>query len=420
MRITRVQIENFQSHKKTDIWFDKGFNILVGSSNSGKSGVLRSIKWCLTNTPSGNSFIKKGESAAKVRVTLDNGYAIERERGRSAGNNYYRLLNDEGDLIEEYTGFGSKVPQEIEAIVGTIEEIDYTFADQMESPYLIADTPRVRAEKIGSLEDFATLDLAISDIKADERDVKKEEREGQKRIGELEKEMNELKKEVSRVEPLYEYVKSVRSSVLQKEKDARELRLITERMSEINESLPSLIDSQRFALEVTTLYDEIDIEGRVEKYKRLKQSLDELRETKEKLKELSSHSYDYVDKASESVKRVEEEVNAFRDAKRLLESLQSNEERMSRIEPISDAINEIDLAPIEERILKVRELAVLRDGLYENEQKRLQLKGQFSIIEQDISQLLNEFVDEIQRTEVCPTCAQDTTGVDIDLITSNL
>lgn len=420
MRITRVQIENFQSHKKTDIWFDKGFNILVGSSNSGKSGILRSIKWCLTNTPSGNSFIKKGESSTKVRVTLDNGYAIERERGRSSGNNYYRLLNDEGDIIEEYTGFGSKVPSEIESVVGTIDEIDYTFADQMESPYLIADTPRVRAEKIGSLEDFATLDLAISDIKSDERDVKKEEKEGNKRIKELEVEINTLQEEVKRVEPLYEYVKSVRKSVLQKEKDAKELRTITERVSEINANLPALIDSQRFAFELTTLYDEMNLEERVDKHKELKRVVEQLSDAKEKLKELSMHSYDYIDKASESVRLVEEKVSEFREAKRLLQELEQNESRYEQIEPISDRVTAIDLSPIEARIMKVRELSVLSEGLIENEKKRLHLKGQFSVIEQDISQLLNEFVEEIQRTEVCPTCAQDTTGVDIDLITNNL
>ena len=56
--------------------------MLVGTSNVGKSAVLRALRWVLMNNPAGDKFITHGKDVAKVILELDNGLKIERERGR--------------------------------------------------------------------------------------------------------------------------------------------------------------------------------------------------------------------------------------------------------------------------------------------------------------------------------------------------
>jgi DNA repair exonuclease SbcCD ATPase subunit len=80
--IKEVEITNFQSHKQTKVNLVNGTNALIGSSNSGKTAVIRAIQWCLLNIPNGNGFIRVGEDEATVKVTLSNGKIIERRRNK--------------------------------------------------------------------------------------------------------------------------------------------------------------------------------------------------------------------------------------------------------------------------------------------------------------------------------------------------
>ena len=54
--ITKIEIKNFQSHKHTVIDFSNGVNVIIGSSDCGKSAIIKAMRWCITNSPAGNSF----------------------------------------------------------------------------------------------------------------------------------------------------------------------------------------------------------------------------------------------------------------------------------------------------------------------------------------------------------------------------
>ena len=76
-----LDITNFQKHSTYHIDFDPYLTVLVGPTNIGKSSLLRAIRWCMLNTPSGDSFIKQGESFTSVKLKVDN-HTIERKRGK--------------------------------------------------------------------------------------------------------------------------------------------------------------------------------------------------------------------------------------------------------------------------------------------------------------------------------------------------
>ena len=71
--ITKLTLENFQSHKYTVINFDEGLNSIVGATDSGKTAIFRALKWALYNDPSGDYFIRTGEDYVSVKVELSNG-----------------------------------------------------------------------------------------------------------------------------------------------------------------------------------------------------------------------------------------------------------------------------------------------------------------------------------------------------------
>jgi exonuclease SbcC len=56
--IDHVAIKNFQSHKNTNIDFQRnGVNVIVGTSDQGKSAILRAILWAVNNRPMGTDDI---------------------------------------------------------------------------------------------------------------------------------------------------------------------------------------------------------------------------------------------------------------------------------------------------------------------------------------------------------------------------
>ena len=59
--IDKIILENFQSHKYSELEFVEGLNAIIGSTDSGKTAIFRAIKWALYNEPQGDYFVREGE-----------------------------------------------------------------------------------------------------------------------------------------------------------------------------------------------------------------------------------------------------------------------------------------------------------------------------------------------------------------------
>lgn len=417
MKIEKVELKNFQSHKHTVIEFDKDFNVLVGSSNSGKSSVLRAIMWCFTNQPAGKDFIRKGEKEASVTVTLDNDIAIERTRGTGSSNNYYRIFKG-GELLEEYTGFGSGVPSEVENIVGDRELLTYAFADQMESPYLISETPRKRAEMIGNLEDFAKLDLAISEIKSDERDLRKYERESKASITELKKTLEEVHQEKEKVVPLFNQVDKIYEELQMKMQSVDRLNAIHQRLLTIAGEVKGYNDVLYKATKVTQAYEGLD--DMVNRHKKLHSVVDQLRYKQKEIKDLESLTFIETEKAEKKIAEIEKLISEFEKKESVYKQAANVERRKEDIPTFSEVATAIDVNTIELMIERFKQLTIINDGLLSIHKKKEEAKAVVSSVSGNIEKQLDLFVKEITETEMCPTCLQDTTSVDKELIKKNL
>ena len=69
--IKKIQIQNFQSHKETTLKLDPGVNIIVGTTDSGKTSILRALRWVIWNRPSGDDFRSWWGGNTSVEVIIN-------------------------------------------------------------------------------------------------------------------------------------------------------------------------------------------------------------------------------------------------------------------------------------------------------------------------------------------------------------
>ena len=170
--ITSVTLKNFQAHKDTTIQFDKGLNIIVGESNNGKTSILRGILWAIDNQPLGNDFIMAGENDCSVTINFSDGTYIE--RGRTVKNTGYyqiRYIDDNGKYIDQtYRGFTNAVPVEVSNVhqmpkVNITKDIEthLNVLSQLDGPFLLTESPLVKASAIGRITGTHVIDAAIKE-----------------------------------------------------------------------------------------------------------------------------------------------------------------------------------------------------------------------------------------------------------------
>ena len=86
--IKKLNILNFQSHKDTSLSFAPGVNVIVGASDSGKSAIIRALRWLIWNRPVGDAFRSHWGGETQVVVVTDELDTITRLKEKS-GNYYF-------------------------------------------------------------------------------------------------------------------------------------------------------------------------------------------------------------------------------------------------------------------------------------------------------------------------------------------
>lgn len=264
--IKSIEIINFQSHKNTKIIFNEGYNVICGPSDSGKSAVIRALKWVLYNEPKGTDFITQGENSCKVSITFSDEVTIIRERAKN--RNIYRLINSKGEE-SIFEGFKNDIPKEILSAHGINKvyiDIDspesINIASQLEGPFLLDKTGSIKAKAIGKLVGVHIIDEALKELNKDllniqgevkrlskdyddiNNDLKQYENleSVRKNIEITENNLNKLNDKVNRLEKL----KSIKSKLLAVEKEIHETQEIIIKIGDLDNTfdLISLADSK--------------------------------------------------------------------------------------------------------------------------------------------------------------------------------
>ena len=151
--IDRLDIENFQSHAHTTLEFHKGVNCIIGSSDVGKSAILRALRWVVFNRPSGDSFRSYGSQTTNASITT-NGVTVTRTKGKK---NAYIVAGKLLDAVK------MDVPEEVNAALNLNNT---NIQRQFDRPFLLDDSPGDVARHFNAIANIDDIDFSLKNIQS--------------------------------------------------------------------------------------------------------------------------------------------------------------------------------------------------------------------------------------------------------------
>ena len=195
MKIAGVHLRGFQDHEDTHVDFDDGINVVVGTSNGGKSAVLRGIAWVLSNRPDGDGFINLCADSCSVTVTFDNGTQVERIRDRKGYNGYKIRYTGQPEI--ECTSIGKGIPVAALEAMGnppTLKDAEgralplYYHAQKMPD-FLVTSGPTQLPRDISALVGLDDLEMTAKELASLSRRYNTEASAAKERVDRLEREL---------------------------------------------------------------------------------------------------------------------------------------------------------------------------------------------------------------------------------------
>lgn len=416
--IEKVILKNFQSHKYTEVNFNKGLNVILGNSDSGKTSILRGIKWALYNLPDGDSFITQGEKECSVKVIFNNKVVVTRIKS-SSKNQYILSKPGEEDMV--FSGFGRNVvPLEIVEATGMKQvSIDrrkdaiINISEQLEGPFLLNETPSVRAGAIGRLTGVNILDDALKNTVTDnnllQRDYKK-----------VLEEKNKVEEEIKK----FEYLKNKKilfDKLVEIQRNLEEKNTYLNNLKSLKISYDSVkYEKQRLTSELER-YKNLDqlensylkIENKIGKYKEFSnlniQIINNRREQKAHSEILNS--LDNVNRADQleneigiKVKTLKELIEVNRNYKFVQFKLKSGVEYLDKFKGLNRSEAIYETLTKDNRVKSTIE-NIKRDKDFIN---REMLKNDTLIkkLDSEIDKATEDYKDILAHAKVCPTCFQ--------------
>lgn len=198
--IESVHIRNFECHEATDIEFHEGVNVIVGSSDGGKSSILRALYWLIFNRPSGDEFRSDwGGDTMVSGIFSDKDKSVTVHRFRSKSENKYVMGTT------EFKAMNRDVPDEIQDAIN-IKHVNVQ--RQFDAPYLLssssADVAR-HFNRVAKLDDIDQSMSRISSLSRENKQARRQLEDDSERLKlELEAyaDIDEREKDISNIESI--------------------------------------------------------------------------------------------------------------------------------------------------------------------------------------------------------------------------
>lgn len=169
--IRKIKIKNIQSHKETELEFVSGINAIVGSSNNGKSAILRALYWLRYNRPLGIdnllshwAFDKKGNQIEPMEVTVENAVGTITRR-RAKDENQYIVNGKKLNVVK------TDVPEQVEELLCLT---DTNIQRQQDSPFLLSLSSGQIAQYFNKTVRLDIIDKVLSNAESQRRKTSQE------------------------------------------------------------------------------------------------------------------------------------------------------------------------------------------------------------------------------------------------------
>ena len=213
--IKRIEIHNIQSHENTVLELSKGINAIVGSSNNGKTAILRALNWVRYNRPLGIDNLAshwivddKGNLIKEMSVTIENENGVV-TRKRTKNENQYIVNDKELNVVK------SDVPDEVETILNLSET---NIQNQQDAPFLISKSSGEVAKYFNKVVRLDIIDRVLSNAESKRRSVNNDIGFTEKQIKDYENKLESFNwlDNAERLFTRYEHIESRNSELKQK------------------------------------------------------------------------------------------------------------------------------------------------------------------------------------------------------------
>ncbi|MDO5036826.1 MAG: AAA family ATPase [Tissierellia bacterium] len=386
--ITQIELKNFQSHEDTCLEFKAGMNGILGRSDSGKTAILRAIRWCLYNEPSGMDFIREGQKKAEVAISFQNKTKIVRTRSKTI-NRYTIYYPDGTDLVLE--SFGSQTPEEVYEATGIRPiKLDENFSSslnyqaQLEGPFLLNERDSLKASAIGRLVGVHHIDNAMRNTL---RDRKKETQNKQvylERRDQLEEALeafSDLEEKEARLLSLGSLIEKIEKQEKKRE-TLKNLLAKSQALESEKRTLEEGLKKLAYTGRLEGYLQEIKIQAlESQQLESIQRKLLGLRQERKRAEDLLGQT-DFIKDLAPLSQALSKKIPYINQVLPLQKSLEEKREEKAHLIALSqdlEGLDHIDLAQLREKISRLRDLFFLKT---QKEDVRQRLKRGQAFIKQ--------------------------------------
>jgi exonuclease SbcC len=193
MTLKKLVLYRFQKHKKKTIRFDPHVTTIVGDTNSGKSTIVRALRYLYLNHPSGKNYSYNRKGRFRIRVFFDDQRIT---RVKSKRTNTYQIGSQ---TPLKAVGVG-KVPP---AVADLVKVSDLNFQQQIDPPFWFTETAGKVSKKLNEIVNLGKIDRTLDNVAKKLRKAKSEVEITSERL----EEARERKKDLNWVPEFHRRVK---------------------------------------------------------------------------------------------------------------------------------------------------------------------------------------------------------------------
>ena len=473
-KISTIIIKNFQSHRHTVLNLDEHVNVILGSSDVGKTAILRALGWVFFNEPQGTAFIRAGETSTSVELIYSDGYSVKRIRNKKF--NGYHINHPDFDEPKKLSGFGSSVPEEIQEITGVRKfeiadkiESSITYQTQLEGAFLLSESSIKKAKAIGAISNVNIIDRAIQIANSNIKDFRKNINTSEEALKNSEEQIKEYDNLDERKQNL-EKVKNLYSELIQKNKMNENLSVLNQRLDNnierikteentikslsfvdetyktyyklnsllikgadyynkfmnlrnneaLYESNMKIINNTNFLEDANPKFENVvSLIRRFNTLTNINKDLERVEESQKRNEEIISGSKN-LDKIYDTVKYTQNILNKFQLLQNLHNRLITIERTIAEVEKDIDPLFIENLSKYLNYVInldeKFNDYNTLYNSLFSKNSDIEYSQNIINNLDNEINEKLNSYLEVLQKSNICPMCGSKITEEHIEKI----
>jgi exonuclease SbcC len=357
--IKKIIVKNFQAHDHVELELDEGVNVIAGSSDTGKSSILRAIDLVRENRPSGFSYrhdpriTKKSKkqladsAITSSTIILDNDVSITRERNKKDVNQY--KVND-----EIFKALRSDVPEDVSTLLNIAS---YSVQSQHNPYFLLNESDGEVSRQINDLVGLEAIDKVYKKINAIVSEAKLKSENTARDIENTERDIEALKN-ISKIQSVIDS--------------------IDERIVFYADAADKLSDLDEIISDLTVLQDQLNDEEEFLKHEQAIESLYQKAINSESILTLSE--------------TLSEEIAALEHSQEKVANLANLTALETRVNELCDKALQLELTNRD-----IKNIIASIDLISEKQNKIYDIQAKIETTSQ-------EYIAALKQAKVCPTC----------------